>query len=292
MEAGFTQGIVRVDGASIYYERRGDGPALLLISAGQGDAAGFTPVADLLAGDYTVLTFDRRGVGRSRWQGPKRQFSLLQQAEDAAAVITANGFESASVVGCSSGATIVLEMVAACPAAVSRAVAYEPPVISGLPDRGELFDFYDHLEALAVEGRAFEALAEHLRRCGLPSLIPDPPPAPGGEQLRSIENFVKDDMQVVTYYRPDYARLIASEVPLVIAYGRDSLDLDGSGQPVFTVRAAQAAAKRIGVEAVEFPGNHILQAVDPPVFADALRPLLRPANDNATRGTNVRHVSP
>jgi pimeloyl-ACP methyl ester carboxylesterase len=286
MEQGFTQGIVRVDGASIYYERRGDGPALLLISGGRGPAAEFTRVADLLADDYTVLTFDRRAVGRSQWQGPKRQFSVLQQAQDAAAVITANGFESASVVGCSSGATIVLEMVAACPAAVSRAVAYEPPVISGLPDRGELFDFYDHLEAMAVEGRAFEALAEHLRRCGLPelipSLIPDPPPSPDSEQLRNTENFVKEDMQVITYYRPDYARLSASEVPLVIAYGRDGLDLNGPGKPVFTVRAAQVAAKRIGVEAVEFPGNHILQLVDPAAFAEALRPLLRPSDDRVT----------
>jgi pimeloyl-ACP methyl ester carboxylesterase len=282
MEPGFTQGIVRVDGASIYYERRGDGPALLMISPGLGEVSAYSRVADLLADDYTVLTFDRRGIGRSRWQGPRRQFNLLQQAEDAAAVITANGFESASVVGSSGGAAIVLEMVAACPAAVSRAVSHEPPVISGLPDRGELFDFYDRLGAMAVEGQVFEAFAGHIRRCGLSGLFPASPSAMSGDQLRNLDNFVKDDMQVYTYYRPDYARLSASEVSLVIAVGHDSLNIFGPGKPAYYARAAQLVAKRIGVELVEFPGNHVLQNVDPAAFAGALRPLLRPADDRVT----------
>jgi pimeloyl-ACP methyl ester carboxylesterase len=282
MEPGFTQGIVRVDGASIYYERRGDGPALLMISPGLGEVSAYSRVADLLASDYTVLTFDRRGIGRSRWQGPRRQFNLRQQAEDAAAVITANGFESALVAGSSGGAAIVLEMVAACPEAVSRAVSHEPPIISGLPDRGELFDFYDHLAAMATEGQVFEAFAEHIRRCGLSNLFPAAPAAMGAEQLANLDNFVKDDMQVYTYYRPDYARLSASEVPLVIAVGHDSLDIFGPGKPAYYVRAAQLVARRIGVEVVEFPGNHVLQNVEPAAFAKALRPLLRPADDRVT----------
>lgn len=54
-ETGITQGIVRVDGASLYYERRGNGPALPLVSPGLGEAGSFSRVADLLAGDHTVL---------------------------------------------------------------------------------------------------------------------------------------------------------------------------------------------------------------------------------------------
>jgi pimeloyl-ACP methyl ester carboxylesterase len=278
METGITQGIVRVDGALVYYERRGNGPAVLLISPGQGEADSFSRVADLLASDYTVLTFDRRGVGRSRLEGPARQFSMLQQAEDAAAVITANGFASAAVAGCSSGASIVLEMVAARPAAVSRAISHEPPVISGLPDRGELFDFYDGLEAMAEEGQVFEAWAGHIGRCGLSHLFPSSRAAMDAEQLANLKSFVTGVMPVMNYYRPDYARLRASQIPLVIAFGRDGLDGDGPGKPVFTVRTAQAAAEHIGVKVVEFPGNHVLPIMDPAAFAKALRPLLGPAN--------------
>lgn len=277
METGFTQGIVRVDGASIYYERRGDGPAVLLLSPGQGEAAAFSRVADLLADDYTVLTLDRRGVGRSPWHGPRRQYSLLQHATDAAAVITANGFESASIAGCSSGASIVLEMVAAYPASVSRAVSHEPPVSSALPDRAELFDFYEHVEEMALAGQVSEAWAEHIKRCRLPiPPAPDASAAPASERLANLGRFLLDDMPVMTHYRPDYSRLRASAVPLVLAYGRDGLDLEGPGQPVFTVRTAQAVARRLGTEAVAFPGNHILEITDPAAFTEALRPLLRP----------------
>jgi len=282
MEPGITQGIVRVDGASIYYERRGDGPAVLLVSGGQGEAAHFSPVADLLAGDYTVLTFDRRGVGRSKLEGPKRQFNVLQQAQDAAAVITANGFASAAVFGSSSGATIVLELAAAFPEVVSLAISHEAPVVSGLSDRGEMFDFYDRLATRVTEGEVFEAFAEHINLCGLPQLLPDSPAALSAEQLRRLGDFVTDDMQVITYYRPDYARLTALQVPLMLAAGHDSLNHFGPGKPVFTARTVQAAAKRIRTELVEFPGNHVLHMVDPEAFAETLRPLLQRANNPAT----------
>lgn len=279
MEQGFTQGIVRADGAALYYERRGSGPAVLLISGGQGEAAHFARVADLLASDHTVLTFDRRGTGRSKRDGPRRQFSLLQQAADAAAVITAAGFTSAAVFGSSSGATIVLELAAAFPGAVSLAIAHEPPVVSALPDRGEMLDAYDRIGMLAAAGQVFEAWAEHLSHCGLPQLLPGSPAALSAEQLARLRDFVTDDMQVISYYRADYTRLSALPFPLLLAAGHDSLHHFGPGQPVFTARTAQAAAERAGAELVEFPGNHVVHLTDPAAFAGALRPLLQRAGD-------------
>jgi pimeloyl-ACP methyl ester carboxylesterase len=282
MEPGITQGIVRVDGASIYYERRGDGPAVLLISGGQGEAAHFSRVADLLASDYTVLTFDRRGVGRSKLEGPKRQFNVLQQAQDAAAVITASGFASAAVFGSSSGASIVLELATAYDEAVSLAISHEPALVSVLPDRGEMLDHYDRIATMAAGGQVFEAWAEHLSLCGLPELLPASATALSADQLRTRADFMTDDMQVLTCYRPDYARLSALQVPLMLAAGHDSLNHFGPGKPVFTARTAQAAAKRIGAELVEFPGNHIFHMVNPVLFVETLRPLLRRANNQAT----------
>jgi pimeloyl-ACP methyl ester carboxylesterase len=281
MEPGITQGIVRVDGASIYYERRGDGPAVLLISGGQGEAAHFSRAADLLASDYTVLTFDRRGVGRSRLEGPRRQFSMLQQAQDAVAVITAGGFASAAVFGSSSGASIVLELAAAYPEVVSLAISHEPPVITGLPDRGEMLDFYDRVEARAAAGEVVEAWAEHIQRTGLPSLLPRSSAELDPDQLAKLKEFVTGTQPVFTYYRPDYARLSLSQVPLMLAAGHDSLNHFGPGKPVFTARTAQAAAEHIGTELVEFPGNHVVHMVDPVAFVETLRPLLQRASNQA-----------
>ena len=277
METSITQGTVQVDGASIYYERRGDGPAVLLVSPGQGEAANFARVADLLADDYTVLTLDRRGVGRSQWQGPSRPYNLLQHAQDAVAVIKANGFESAAVAGCSSGASIVLELVAAYPEAVGRAVSHEPPVITGLPDRAELLDYCDSLEAMAEDGQPGQAYAGHIRRVGLADLMPAPAGPPSPEMLENLKRFMTDTAPATNYYRPNYARLREAKDRLVIAYGRDGLSglgVEEPGKAIFTVRTAQAVAQRLGMEAVEFPGNHILPITDPAAFAAALRPLL------------------
>ena len=58
-------GLVEVNGAQIYYETRGSGPPLLLIMGLTGDAGWFEPLAEILAEQFTVVTYDRRGNSRS-----------------------------------------------------------------------------------------------------------------------------------------------------------------------------------------------------------------------------------
>src|SRR5947199_10212881 len=50
---------------SLYSEVHGSGPVLLLIPGGNGDAGGYQPLTQELAGRYTVVSYDRRGFGRS-----------------------------------------------------------------------------------------------------------------------------------------------------------------------------------------------------------------------------------
>src|SRR5262249_14585852 len=53
-----------VPGARLYYERRGTGPLLLRIGSPM-DSTGFAALADALAREYTVVTYDPRGIGDS-----------------------------------------------------------------------------------------------------------------------------------------------------------------------------------------------------------------------------------
>ncbi|GAA3543001.1 alpha/beta hydrolase [Amycolatopsis ultiminotia] len=283
MGAEVTKGFLEIDGASIYYERRGAGPALLLIPGGGGAADQYALVADELARDYTVLSMDRRGNARSKWRTPVREFRLQEHASDAVAVIHANGFESATVFGSSGGAAITLAMIAAFPRVVNRAIAHEPPIISGLPNRSEIFDWFDHLEALGVEGKPQQAQDEFIEACGLTdSMAPD---AGNSDLAPLIEHwgdgvpyFVNEEMQGFTYFRPDYPRLIASDVPLQVAIGQESANMHGPDKPVFYALAAQRVAARIGAPTVEFPGNHLPFLVDPKTFVKTLRDVLsRPA---------------
>ncbi|MGV9778777.1 alpha/beta fold hydrolase [Streptosporangium sp. NPDC003464] len=139
--------ILKVPGAELYYEVRGSGPVLLLICGGIYDAAGYTGLAERLAGRYTVVTYDRRGNSRSPLAGAPERQSIEVHGDDAYRVLTAVGVtadEPAYVFGNSSGAVIGLELAARHPEQVRALVAHEPPVLGLLPDR-------DHWHAVIQE---------------------------------------------------------------------------------------------------------------------------------------------
>src|SRR5262245_57960437 len=126
-------GRIETEGDEIFYEVRGQGPPLLMISGGGGDAGFFSFVADILADEYKVITYDRRGNSRSTRRDPQN-FEISQQSRDAVAVLRAVGETAAFVFGNSGGAVIALDMAKTQPQAIKAAVVHEPPVLRVLPD--------------------------------------------------------------------------------------------------------------------------------------------------------------
>ncbi|GAA1581912.1 alpha/beta hydrolase [Kribbella hippodromi] len=117
---------VSKDGTKIAYDRRGSGPALVLVdgalcSRAQGPMA---ELAELLAERFTVYNYDRRGRGDS---GDAGEYAVEREIEDLAAVIEAAG-GSAFVYGSSSGAALALRATAA-GLPVEKLVAFEPPYV-------------------------------------------------------------------------------------------------------------------------------------------------------------------
>src|SRR5579859_5584484 len=98
-------GTVHTEGANIVYDYEGEGPLLLTIAGGGGDAARYAPISNILADEYTVVNNDRRGNSRST-ADVSVALDMAQQARDAAAVIRAMGVEKAYVFGNSGGANI------------------------------------------------------------------------------------------------------------------------------------------------------------------------------------------
>ena len=102
---------VITEGAEIYCERRGNGPLLLLIHGGMEDTGFYSSAADILAGKFTTVSYDRRCNSRS--SGNRNvDMTVAQQARDAASIIKAMGVDKAIVVGRSGGAIIGLELAA------------------------------------------------------------------------------------------------------------------------------------------------------------------------------------
>jgi len=87
-------GRVTTEGDELYYEVRGQGQPLLMIAPGGGDGWQYSFVADMLADEYKVITYDRRSNGRSTMNDPQN-FEISQQSRDAVAVLHAAGETSA-----------------------------------------------------------------------------------------------------------------------------------------------------------------------------------------------------
>src|SRR5512135_3478082 len=108
-QATIHSGRVASEGDELYYEVRGQGQPLLMIPPAGGDGWQYSYVADILANEYKVITYDRRANSRSTMNFPQN-FEITQQSRDAVAVLHAVGEDSAFVFGNSSGAVIALEM--------------------------------------------------------------------------------------------------------------------------------------------------------------------------------------
>ncbi|WP_458113425.1 alpha/beta hydrolase [Arthrobacter sp. R1-13] len=101
---------LELNGASIYYEDRGDGPAVILIHGGLGAGSEWRPIASLLDGEFRVITPDSRGHGRST--NPVGKLSYGGIADDIAALIEVLGLQRPLVGGWSDGGQVAMELAA------------------------------------------------------------------------------------------------------------------------------------------------------------------------------------
>src|SRR5262252_7931635 len=122
------------NGATLYYEKEGAGTAVLFIAGSTGDAGNFTRAAELLANEFTVVTYDRRGNSRSPRPVGWTTTSVSEQADDAAALIETLYLFPAIVFGASAGGPIVLDLMTRHPQLVRAGILQEPAIFSALPD--------------------------------------------------------------------------------------------------------------------------------------------------------------
>jgi len=153
------------DGTAIGYDRWGSGPALVLVDGALGhrEFGTMTALARLLADDFTVYAYDRRGRGGSGDTGP---YEVAREVEDLAAVIAEAG-GAAFVYGISSGAVLTLR-AAAEGLPIRAAVLYEPPFTAATSEPGAAEAYTDRLHALLADGRRADAVAHFLTYIGNP----------------------------------------------------------------------------------------------------------------------------
>ena len=101
--------VTSTDGTRIAYERSGTGRPIVFATGAFNDHTTCAPVAEQLADDFTVLTYDRRARGQS---GDTRPYAIDREVEDLAALIGTVG-DGAAVFGYSSGALLAIHAAVA-----------------------------------------------------------------------------------------------------------------------------------------------------------------------------------
>ena len=147
--------VTSADSTPIAFTRTGQGPPLVLVD-GLLVSRTTSPnrkLAPILAGTFTVYTYDRRGRGGS---GDTAPYAVDREIEDLAAVIAEAG-GVAYVYGESSGATLALE-AAGRGLSITRLALWEPPMLID-DSRPPVSDSYlPRLQQLVAAGRRSAAI--------------------------------------------------------------------------------------------------------------------------------------
>ena len=155
------------DGTEIAFTKVGAGPALIIVfgaTAFRGTSPEEATLAEMLAPNFTVITYDRRGRGES---GNTLPYAPRREIEDIAALIQMAGGR-ASVLGYSSGSVVSLE-AAASDLPIDRLVMYEPPfVLPGQPFPQPPRDYVETLNRLAASGDKGAPFAYFMQSLGMP----------------------------------------------------------------------------------------------------------------------------
>jgi aminoacrylate hydrolase len=118
--------VVVRDGADLYWEKIGAGPALILGAGLNGSGEWWDPNRRALAERFTVYTFDQRGTGRS---SKIPVASIEQMAADLVAVMDDAGLESAHYAGHSTGGGIGVATVLDFPGRLRSAQLSNPMLL-------------------------------------------------------------------------------------------------------------------------------------------------------------------
>lgn len=273
---GPTWSTLDVPGARLQYASRGQGPLLLLIGSPM-DSSGFAPLAEIVAARRRVVTYDPRGIGRSTRDDTTTDVTPEQQADDVHRVIDTLGGGPVDVFGSSGGAVVGLALVTAHPDEVRTLVAHEPPVVRLAPDGEHLLAGFREIVAdFPAEGVA-RAMQRFMALAGLPRSGADgadadaPRPAPSADELArwaaTMEHFLVHLVVPTVDYEPDVERLRTGPCRVVVARG-------ASSGTQLARRTADALAGRLGVDAVDFPGDHTGFVTRPAEFAAVLEQVL------------------
>lgn len=248
--------------------RTGRGVPVVLVHGSGGGLDSWDPVASLLADEFELWTYSRRGFPPSGDHLTLKTFA--DDAADVAAVVGAVG-DAPHLVGASYGATTALHAARYGTTVMRSVTVFEPPLFAAGTSLAPVLDEYRAM----VEQRRFAAAARLFaaKVARVPAELLGAEPSEGGEPdggdeaeavgcLHDLEAMVGDDT--------DLDRWGAIDLPVMLIQG------ERTWEPMPTTMDALAHALPASTERVVLKGqSHFATHTAPGLFAETLRGFLR-----------------
>jgi pimeloyl-ACP methyl ester carboxylesterase len=268
---------LKVPGADLYYDVRGSGPVLLMMPGGPADATTFRRIEDRLASHYTVVTYDPRGLSHSSPLEPRDDSRMVEIfADDVHRLLAKTGAGKACVFASSGGGVIALELARRHPEQLDTVVVHEPPSPELLPDPAQVRAAMEDVCDTCATAGLWAAAEKFMTLVGIQG---GPPAAADGERSpemqeamaqmqRNMEFFLGRYIRNIARYEPDIHALKTCSCRIVAAVGAES-----PGQ--LAHQGGLGLARKLGIEATVFPGDHGGFDGRPEEFAAKLSEVLK-----------------
>jgi pimeloyl-ACP methyl ester carboxylesterase len=244
---------VEVNGARLWYDEAGDGPALLLLHGGLGDSGLWEPVVPFLAERFRTIRTDLRFFGRST--GPNAPWSW---PDDVIGILDELDVERAALVGLSLGARIALDAALAAPDRLWALALVAPGGLGGHEaeaysdeqiaryDAAEAENDYDAMMDVDFEVWAPLGADETMARLwhATPDANPPPPgleplPAVGAPARERLRDLAIPTLVVTVTHDPVGVREIG---PLIAAQAPNARHLELDSDHYVTLREPELVA--------------------------------------------------
>ncbi|MDD7941757.1 alpha/beta hydrolase [Actinomycetospora lutea] len=263
---------IAVNGTTLYHELRGEGPPVVFVSGAPGDAGFWEEIGDLLADQFTVLSYDRRGTSRSPRPADRTTTTIDEQADDLAALLEALDLVPAVGYGHSGGGLILTSLALRRPEVLRGAVFHEPAFLTVTPAGRAAIEGLQEIVADAVPRGGLRLAMELFLRWADGDDVYEAFDPAFRERMLDDGEVALTEMEPLLGYLPTPDQLARITVPSVVLAGADNRDPDARLHCLYG--AAQWAAVGLGAPLVETPGAHLPSATHLHEYAEIVRPIL------------------
>ena len=156
--------VISKDGTKIVYDKVGKGTPVVLVEGATATRSSFEELANLLAPDFTVYYYDRRGRGDSSDTLP---YSVEKEIEDIEALIDEAG-GTAYLYGISSGGALALEAASKLGNKVRKLAIYEVPYDESETGQAKWKEYKTTLKGSLEAGKNGDAITAFMKLVDVP----------------------------------------------------------------------------------------------------------------------------